>query len=388
MKKLFKKVVASACILGTVASLASCSTGSSDSAEETHKIGIGIYTDTGRSVEALKSYVAGIEDDVNAEFVYVTLSTYDEATNKTKVQELISAGCEGIIMTADMGTTAILEECEKAGVYVGGFLCDYNNSYYTAYDDVFKSENFVGTVADGLIDQSAWGEQIANEIIENGYKNVGVLVFPAYAYPNQGLVDAKFRETIEAHNATVGADEKINLVDTIELNFSPLEATYLQDNPEIDAIFSVAAGASNVYPVLVAAGRTDIKLYTSGFEGTDDYENFGSNGNQCYQGVLFSTPEAIVYPLVQLIDKLNGKSFADAPSESERVNSSSISVTNDEDMQLVKEKSIYYTTDYANALISGEEVRNLCASFNENATYAGLVEAVNSLGLEDLRKAE
>lgn len=53
-------------------------------------------------------------------FLAVTLSTYDEATNLSKVQDLISSGCEEIIMTADMGTTSILEECQSAGVYVAG----------------------------------------------------------------------------------------------------------------------------------------------------------------------------------------------------------------------------------------------------------------------------
>lgn len=48
------------------------------------------------------------------------MSTYDEATNLTEIQNLISSGCNGIILTADMGTAAILEECASAGVYVAG----------------------------------------------------------------------------------------------------------------------------------------------------------------------------------------------------------------------------------------------------------------------------
>ena len=57
-----------------------------------HKIGVGLYTDSGKSVEAIKAYLSGISKTVDCEFVYTTLSTYDEATNLTEVQNLISSG--------------------------------------------------------------------------------------------------------------------------------------------------------------------------------------------------------------------------------------------------------------------------------------------------------
>ena len=168
------------------------------------------------------------------------------------------------------------------------------------------------------------------------------------------------------------------------MNFAPLEDTYLSENPNLDCIFSIAAGASNVYPVLVANNKTDIKLYTTGFEGTDDVDNFGTSGNQCYQGTMFSTPEAIVYPLCLLIDKLNGTVYSDLPESAERVDCSPMIVLSDEDMSKVVNSSMYYTADYADAFLTGEELVQLCASYNPDATYAGLVEAINQMAVEDL----
>ncbi len=382
----------------SVASLAGCGSDSSNQTANTgsagtetasessvktkhHKIGVGLYTDSGKAVEAIKAYLGGISKTVDCEFVYTTLSTYDEATNLTEVQNLISSGCEGIILTADMGTTSIIEECQSAGVYLAGFLCDYNQSMYTAHEAVFENDYFLGTVCDGWADASAYGEMVAEQIIENGYKSVGVVIFPEYAYPNQTVVAQVLTDKINEYNET--ADEKITVKEPAVLNFAPLEATYFSENADIDCLFSVAAGATFVYPQMVAAGRTDVALYTSGFEATEDVENFGTSGNGCYKGTMCSAPEAIAYPLCLLIDKLNGTVYSDLPA-TERVDSQPIIILSDEDMAKVKEKSLYYSADYADALITGEDIVNMCASYNSSATYAALKDKMMHLGVDDL----
>lgn len=373
---------------GSSSSDSNGNSGDSASSESTvatkhHKIGVGLYTDSGRGIDALKAYLDGISDTVDCEFVYTTLSTYDEATNLTEVQNLISSGCDGLILTADMGSTAIKDECEAAGVYVAGFLCDYNQSYTTAYDEVFGNEYFLGTVCDGWADASPYAEMVAEDVIENGYKSVGVIIFPDYAYPNQTEAANVFKEKIEEYNKTVDASEQIEVKEPTVLNFAPLDATYFSENSDIDCLFSVAAGSTFVYPQMVAAGRTDIALYTTGFEATEDAENFRSSGNGCFKGTMCSGVEAIAYPLCLIIDALNGTQYADLPA-SERVDCSPIVIMSDEDMEKVKAGSIYYTADYANALITGEDIVNMCASYNPDATYAQLVESIQHIGVEDL----
>lgn len=399
--KNMKKLLSLLLVLAMVLALAACGGGKTPSANgsdpkpssdagsnaaavKQHKIGVALYTDSGKSVDSIKAFLAGIAEDVGCEFVYTTLSTYDEATNLTAIQNLISAGCKGIIMTADMGTAAILEECQSANVYMAGFLCDFNMSMYTAYDAVFGNPNFLGTVCDGWADASPYGEMVAAEVIENGYKNVGVLVFPEYAYPNQTQCAAVFTAKIEEYNATAAEADKITVYEPTVLEFQPLADTYLSDHPEMDCLFSVAAGAGMVYPVLVSNNRTDVKLYTTGFEGTDDAANFGSKGNGCFNGVMFSTPEAIVYPLCLLIDKLNGTVYADLPA-TERVDCQPMIALNDEDMQKIVDHALYYNADYSRALLTGEQVKNMCASYNPNATYAQLVEFLSHTGVADLK---
>ena len=161
MKNTVKKLMALVLALAMVLTLAACGGAAetpagndapaADGAKELKKatIGVGLYFDTGYYPENVKTYLSALGEKLNVEFIYTLLTQTDEAANLTKVQEMIASGADGIILTLDMGTPAILAECEAAGVYVAGFLCDFDTSYNTAYDKVFQNEYFLGAAADG-----------------------------------------------------------------------------------------------------------------------------------------------------------------------------------------------------------------------------------------------
>lgn len=359
------------------AALAGCGGGSGAKI----KIGIGLYQDQGPAVTATREFLKGISEELNCEFTYVTLSQTDEAANKTAAQQLISSGCKGLILTMDSATEAILEECEKAGVYLGGYLADYE----TSFDKVKDNPNFVGTVVDGRYSGTAWGEEIAERIINDGYKNIGMIKFPSFAFPHQNEMDAAFRAKIEEYNKTAADDEKITVqAETTELMFQPLSADYFSANPNIDAIFGMCAGVDFIYPTLTQNNKTNIKLYTAGFSVDDSVlGNFGTSGNGCFQELVFSNVEAIVYPLVMLLNKIEGKEFEDTPSEAQRVDSSQIRITNNEELDIVKEKSMYYTGKFENSFLTASEVSDLLAK--NGGTHEGLVKVVQSMSMEDLK---
>lgn len=378
MKKAFKKVISlvltAAMVLACLA-LAGCG-----GKGEKVKIGIGLYQDQGPAVTATRAFLDGIAEELNCEFTYVTLSQTDEAANKTAAQQLISSGCKGLILTMDSATEAILEECEKAGVYLGGYLADYE----TSFDKIKDNPNFVGTVVDGRYSGTQWGEEIAKRIINEGYKNIGMIKFPSFAFPHQNEMDSAFRAKIEEFNKTAADDEKITVqAETTELMFQPLSADYFSANPDIDAIYGMCAGVDFIYPTLTQNNKTNIKLYTAGFSVDDSVlENFGTSGNGCFQELVFSNVEAITYPLVMLLNKIEGQEFSDNPSEAQRVDSSQIRITNNEELDTVKEKSMYYTGKFENSFLSASDVSALLAK--NGGTHEGLVKAVQSMSMEDL----
>lgn len=377
MKKIFKKILlfvtTAALCLGIGASLAGC-----NSDGDKIKIGVGLYQDSGPAVTATKTFLAGVADELNCEFTYVTLSQTDEAANKTAVQNMISQGCNGLILTMDLGISSILTECKKAGVYVAGYLSDYESTL----DSIKDNENFVGTVVDGAYRGTAWGEHIAQRVIDEGYTNIGMIKFPAYAFPHQNEMDAAFRAKIAEYNETAATEDKITVqATTTELAFSPLASTYFSDNPNLDAIFAMCAGVDFVYPTMVSAGKTNIKLYTAGFT-TDETTLSDFGEGKCIQELVFSNVEAVAYPLVMLVNKITGNEFSDNPAQAERVDSSQIIIENTEDLNLVKTKSIYCTDKMEDAFLTAADVKALLAE--NGGTYAKLVETVQSMTIDDL----
>ncbi len=379
MKKTFKKIISLmliAVIVVSCMSLSACNGGNG----ETIKIGIGLYQDQGPAVTATRAFLDGISQELNCEFTYVTLSQTDEAANKTAAQQLISSGCKGLILTMDSATEAILEECAKAGIYLGGYLSDYEQSF----DSIKSNPNFVGTVVDGRYSGTAWGEEIAERIINEGYKNIGMIKFPSFAFPHQNEMDSAFRAKIDEYNATAADADKITVqAQTTELMFQPLSADYFSANPDIDAIYGMCAGVDFIYPTLTQNNKTNIKLYTAGFSVDDSVlNNFGTSGNGCFQELVFSNVEAITYPLVMLLNKIEGQEFSDNPSEAQRVDSSQIRITNNEELNTVKEKSMYYTGKFENSFLSASDVSALLAK--NGGTHEDLVKAVQSMSTEDL----
>lgn len=83
-----------------------------------------------------------------------------------------------------------------------------------------------------------------------------------------------------------------------------------------------------------------------------------------------------------LINKITGNEFADNPTEAQRVDTSQIFITTDEELETVKSKSIYYTGEFEDAFLDGEDVKALLAE--NGGTHAQLVEAVQSMTMQDL----
>lgn len=351
-------------------------------------IGVCFYQDTEKAVDATKAFLESLSDTLNVEFKYGTFTQTDEAANLTKVQELIASGVDGIIGTMDLGTQSILSECEAAGVYYGGYLCDFDTSYTNAYDDVFGNPNFVGTVTDGHNpDDVCVGTQFFDSLIEYNESHadaplthVSMAIFPSWAFPAQATAADQFVATVDEYNKTAETPITVDPLDeeVDVLNFAPLDSTYFSKHPDTQAIMSFAAGTSFVYPTMVSAGvDSDIKLFTTGYEGGEE-SNFGSAGNQTYQQVIVTGVETIVYPLVLLLNKINETEFVDMPEKAERISTEQYIVNSDEDMELFV-NSLYTTADVSAAAYTPEDVLNMTAFGNPDATYADLVSAVQCL---------
>ncbi len=357
-------------------------------------IGVALYADTGLAADSTKAYLESLSDTLNVKFTYTVLTQTDEAANLTKIQELISSNVDGIICTMDLGTPSIIQECEAAGVYLGGYLCDYDTSFNTAYDQVFKSEYFVGTAVDGQSpDDVTIGTTMFDSLIEYNERNadapithVSMAIFPVWAFPTQQVGAEQFVAAVEAYNETAETPITVDPLneESDVLAFSPMDTTYFAKHADSQAIISFAAGNAFVYPTMVQAGvDSSLKLFTTGFDGGEDV-NFGTSGNGTFQQVMVTAPESITYPLVLLLNKINGASFPDQPAEAERVSSAQYLVNSDEDMAIFQ-KSCFFTKDAANAMYTPQDVLNMTAYGNPNATYADLKGILSTMTIDSIK---
>ncbi|MDE6202045.1 MAG: hypothetical protein K2G19_01055, partial [Lachnospiraceae bacterium] len=251
-------------------------------------IGVAFYTDTGFAVDSTKAYLESLSDTLNVKFTYTVLTQTDEAANLTKIQELISSNVDGIICTMDLGMTSIIQECEAAGVYLGGYLCDYDTSFNTAYDQVFKSEYFVGTATDGQNpDDVTIGNTMFESLMEYNERNgdapithVSMAIFPTWAFPAQQIGADQFVAAVEAYNETAETPITVDPLneESDVLAFAPIDTTYFAKHADSQAIISFAAGSAFVYPTMIQAGvDSSMKLFTTGYDGGED-ANFGTTG--------------------------------------------------------------------------------------------------------------
>lgn len=354
-------------------------------------IGVALYQDGGPAPTATKAYLAEVGKVLNLDFKYTVLTQTDEAANLTKIQELIAAGVDGIICTMDMGTPAILDECQAAGVYLGGYLADYDSSYTQNYDVVFKNPNFVGTVADGRCsDDVTTGQDFFDSLMEYNaahadapIQHVSMCTFPTWAFPQHQAYAEQFVACVEEYNKTAETPITVDPLDpeTDILMFSPMDSTYFAKHPGIDAVISFCAGTFT-YGTIISAGMADtVKLFASGYED-GDCDNFGTKGTATYQQEIVCPVESINYPLVLLVNAINGVKFPDQPEVAERQSADRLILNSDEDMEAFK-NSLYLTGDAADALFTSEQVLAMTA-LNPEATYQGLVDSLWQMSIEDV----
>ena len=337
------------------------------------KIGVLHYKETGEDVEALLAFLDALKAETGLDYTFVCGSSYDEQTNLTQAQNLISSGCNGIVMCMDSAMTSVMEECELAEVYVAGYLCDFE----TSFDAIKDNPYFLGTICDGEYNNASIGAQAAELALEDGVKNIGIVTFPLRYYPHKAEAIAEFQARIDEYNATAADADKITVFETQELSFEPLDPTYFATYPQVDAIFALAS--SFVYPVMVSENRTDVKLYSTGFESEESIQDATRQGIMRMQ--TFANTEAVVYPISLLVNAIQGNTYPDQPA-TERVDTSVVFVTNAEEMDAVLTKSFYLTADMEDFFYTMDEIRNMIISINPDATYATLTAKLHSMDME------
>lgn len=373
---------------------------------EVHKIVILSFDVTGALYEASCAYLDYLSEELGFEYEYVS-GGYSSQEQIATVETYLAQGYRGIIFNNDLGgAEAILDMCNDYDAYVGGYWCDFASSIYSTGAPnmaVLQNERFVGSSNDGKASLDDTAEAMFNAIVlQDGHTKIGIAVMPAAWYPQQissGVT--RFVELVEEYNAgdkAATGGEPITLVQTgnddsgAPIYYEQVDGATMSfsssffTNNEMTACASFAS-TNFTYGPLVES-KANIALYATGWE-SPFAEDFGSNG--LIKQITVSPVETLIFPLVQILDRLNGHVYEDVPtgeaSFGKIADTDQVFITGDEGLAAFQ-KSLHYTGDGADAYFSVDDVKSFMLTYNgENATYAQLCQALasNAMTIEALK---
>ncbi len=364
---------------------------------KTYKIAVLSFDTSGALYDASCAYLDYLAEELGFEYEYVN-GGFSSQEQISTAETYLAQGYRGIILNQDMGAAeAILDLCEDYDAYLGGYWCDFANSIYATGApnmNVLQNERFVGSAIDGHSGCENTAEAMFDAIVkQDGHTEVGIAVMPVAWYPLQVSTGVNhFMELVDEYNAgdkaetngtpvtvvQTGKDADGNPmyyeeVDGISMSFSSSFFT----NNKMTACASFAS-SSFTYNALIES-KADISLYATGWENTY-IESFGSKGQ--IKQITVSPVESIIFPVVQMIDRLNGYAYEDVPSGEavfgKLVDTDQIYITGDEGLEAFQ-KSLHSTADASSAFFSADDVKQFMLTYNgEKASFAELSAALNS----------
>ena len=373
LKKVLALVFVLALAVGTLAGCEKSGNGGGSSEASNGTIMWLSNLSSGPQYEAQVAYAEYLCGEMGYDFkVVYGDSQNDPDGNLQAVKNGMTSDVVGLIVSQDGGVANIMEEYPD--LWVVGHNSDFN-SIYSDIPQVATSaaakdnEKWLGTLADGHIDGNDTAQQMFDYIQSQGWKSVGIVSFPGFAYPNLQVASAKLVELCEAAGITVPGG-------AIEIMFQPLEESYFQEagRDNLDGIVGLCAGTSFVYPTLLQAKADGLcaektKLVTSGFDSDPSLiADIGEDGTIAY--LTISPNEDIAYGLTLLDLAIRGELYDDFVSE--RIDAAEYVIDSADDVAKVMESTMMGTDDPQDAQVTYEDLQAITSFADLQALFLGV----------------
>ena len=364
------------------AALASCQNADADKPNIT----IGVQQDTGNNFVSMKNWLDGVKDELGFTWDYVLMDSRNDAKNLDALQNSLNSGTRGIINMTDMSEnnlSTLLTNLEENDAYYAGYFIDMANS-----KNLLDNKRIVGSVTDGEGGADR-GETLFNEVVKTNNRNIVFAQFPEAYFPAVKGAVAKFKELATEYNKTheddftffEGTGSNYPEVSTFQMTFQMSQlasAVYDEwDQAGVDAVVAVNSLAKRILPA--TTGKTDpIQIFSVGY----DDEILGSFGeDKPIKALSQSQAEAIVYPVIQLLNAIRGKSYSDAPTKGadKVVTGHYVYLTSTEDLEAGRKHSMNFSVDHGfdKTLINAQEAKALLAG-EKDASFAKLKGVLDS----------
>lgn len=376
MKK-FKKVLAvAAALMLTVSLAAGCGKQEKEEGgEETHKIGFVLYGTDDNLGAAVYSYLNYAAEALgNVELVW-DLGAYDVDGQISSTQNLIAAGCEGILVLPMVDDTVqqMSDLCAQEEVYFSLMFRDITDP--DIREDVYNNEYFLGYVRED--DQSA-AKEMVKAMADAGVTNMGVQLMAsgnALSARNDGMY-----EGAEEYGITVEAEFPVTSSGDVSGNNTYIQ-NVLDSYPDVNGIFLTTAslglgeGAANLLGGVSEPGSVKLASFDV-FDGMK--EAFDSGVLACAAGGINTDA---LFSFMVLYNAVDGNRLSDDIVE---LYQNFLIVTNAEECEAFEK----YVGDTEYQIYTDDQIKDLAVRYNPEVTLDDYKELMEQFSIDWLIENE
>ncbi len=335
-----------------------------DANMETHKIGVILYGRDDNMGAAIYSYLNHAAEVLgNVELVW-DIGAFDVDAQISSTQNLIAAGCKGIICLpmSDDTVAQMADNCEQSNVYFSLMFRDITDE--TIKTDVYENPYFLGFVRE---DDKTVAKAMVKELSDAGVTHMGVQIMPSgnpLSVRNDGMY-----EGAQEYGITIDSEFPVTSSGDVNGNNTYIQNT-LDSYPDVQAIYLTSAsiglgeGAANLLSGLSDPGSVKLASFDV-FDGMS--EAFDEGILVCAAGGV--NPDAL-FSFMVLYNAVDGNRLSEDVTE---LYQNFLLVTSSEECSLFEK----YVGDTDYQIYTDEQIKNLAVRFNPDVTledYKALME--------------
>lgn len=335
----------------------------------TRKIGVILYGKDDTMGAAVYSYLNFAAEAMDVDLTWA-FGDYDAAAQLTTCQNMVAAGCEGILMMPmdNAAVQQVAAYCEQNQVYFGLMFRDIT-------DDTIKTtvEGYEYYVVDGFENDELYAQRMVEYMAEEyGVSNFGEMSL----YASSPLVARNngFESGFESTGAVKLAEFPFPTDSSTQTIAAGIE-NFINSYQDMDAIVlgasSVGAGETvmNTLSTMTEPGAVKVGTFDA-FEGMD--EAFES-GYLVY--VAGGVGIESLFDFVVLYNAVDGTPLSD---DLVVLNMSEIEVKSAQDCKNYSQ----YIDNPDHQIFTAEEIRNMCRRYNTDASLEDIQSYIDQYSLE------
>lgn len=299
------------------------------------KILVGVQQTRGNNYEAMCKFLDALKPELN--FTYdIQLMDRSDNNNVIVLENAILKGVSGIITMTEMAASAtqgIIKLCEEEGVYYAGYMSDFWKTYS---DDNLSgkkpkdSQYCLGSVSDGELDSESTAKWLFEAVKKSKYRKIVLTRAPEYAYPSSIEASVVFKGLVDEYNKTAEAGDKFELWTEgvtngaayqldygLPTSFASTVTAWQKWGGESLALVGLNYCAGSIMGI---SSYNDQKfpIFNAGWDD-DVAKEFGdlTDTSKPVKALCQTPCETIIYPLVRMLNAINGTPYSDEPTKPE-----------------------------------------------------------------------